>query len=98
MRREVVDCFTFALNRPVNPGKIKLPEEPVKAIEQLGKPFTRLQCRICQYIVIDKDKLRRGCKKPHRLARVGDKSQLYSMVKVQTFFRTGGLQRYFKVV
>lgn len=95
-RREVVDCSSRL--KPVDPGKIKLPEEPVQAIEQLGKPLAGLQCRTCRFITINKDEMRRHCKKHHQLAWVGDESQLYSMVKVQSFFRTGGLQRYFKVL
>lgn len=84
IRREVVDCFSRL--KPVDPGKIKLPEEPVRAIEQLGKPLTGLQCRTCRFITINKDEIRRHCKKHYRLAWVGDKSQLYSIVKVQSFF------------
>jgi hypothetical protein len=95
-RREVIDCFSRLI--PVDPGKIKLPGEPVQAIEQLGKPLTGLQCRTCQFITINKDRFRRHCKKHHGLAWVGDKSQLYSIVKIQSFFRTGGLQRYFEVL
>jgi hypothetical protein len=63
IRREVVDCFNRLT--PVDPGKIKLPEEPVQAIEQLGKPLTGLQCRICRFITINKDEIRRHCKKHH---------------------------------
>ena len=40
-RREAVDCFSRL--KPVDPGKIKLPEQPVQGIEQLGKPLVRLQ-------------------------------------------------------
>ena len=36
-------------------------------------------------------------KKNHQQAWVGEKSLLYKTVKVQSFFRTGGLQRYFIV-
>jgi hypothetical protein len=95
-RREVVDCFSRL--KPVDLGKIKLLEQPVQAIEQLDKPLAGLQCRTCRFITINKDKMRRHCKKHHQLAWVGDESQLYSIVKVQSFFRTGGLQRYFKVL
>jgi hypothetical protein len=41
--------------------------------------------------------LQKHCKKEHRQAWKGDTSTLYKRVKVQTFFRTGGLQRYFVV-
>ena len=95
-RREVIDCFSRL--KPVDPGRTKLPEEPVQAIEQLGKPLTGLQCKTCRFITINKDEIRRYCKKYYGLAWVGDKSQLYSLLKVQSFFRTGGLQRYFGVV
>ena len=37
------------------------------------------------------------CKKNHQQAWVGEKSLLYKTVKVQSFFRTGGLQKYFVV-
>jgi hypothetical protein len=37
------------------------------------------------------------CKKHHQQAWTGDKSLLYNTVKVQSFFRTGGLQKYFVV-
>jgi hypothetical protein len=96
IRREVVDCFSRL--KPVDPGKIKLPEQPVQGIEQLGKPLAGLQCRICRLITINKDEIWRHCKKYHGLAWVGDKSQLYSIVKVQSFFRTAGMQRYFEVL
>jgi len=95
-RREVVNCFTRL--KPVDLGKIKLPEQPMQAVEQLGKPLTGLHCRTCQFITINKDEIRRHCKRYHGLAWVGDKSQLYSIVKVQSFFRTGGMQRYFEVL
>jgi hypothetical protein len=37
------------------------------------------------------------CKKEHGQAWKGDTSVLYTRVKVQTFFRAGGLQQYFIV-
>lgn len=72
IRREVVDCFSRL--KPVDTGKIKLPEEPVQAIEQLGKPLTGLQCKTCRFIIISKDKICIHCKGDHQLAWVGDKS------------------------
>lgn len=96
IRRQVVDCFSRL--KPVDPDKIKLPKEPAQAIEQLGKPLAGLQCRACGFITVSKDQIRMHCKRDHQLAWVGDKSQLYSLVKVQSFFRAGGLQKYFIVV
>jgi hypothetical protein len=37
------------------------------------------------------------CKKEHQQAWKGNTSLLYNTVKVQSLFRTGGLQRYFVV-
>lgn len=96
VRRQVVDCFRRL--EPVDPSKIKLPKEPTQAIEQLGKPLAGLECRACGYITVSKDQIRMHCNRDHQLAWLGDKSQLYNSVKVQSFFRTGGLQKYFIVV
>ena len=65
-RREVVDCFSRL--KLVDLGKIKLLEQPVQAIEQLGKPLARLQCKTCRFITINKDEIRRHSKNHHRLA------------------------------
>jgi hypothetical protein len=65
-QRELVNCFSRL--KPVDPGEIKLPEQPVHAIEQLCKPLTGLHCRTCQFITISKDEIRRHCKKYHGLA------------------------------
>ena len=53
VRRQVVNCFSRL--KPVDPCKIKLPEEPAQAIEQLSKPLARLQCRACRFITVNKD-------------------------------------------
>jgi hypothetical protein len=37
------------------------------------------------------------CKKEHKQSWTGDKSILYNTVKVQSFFRTSRLQKYFRV-
>ena len=49
------------------------------------------------FITVSKDMLQKHCKKEHRRAWKGETSTLYNKVKVQTFFCTGGLQRYFLV-
>jgi hypothetical protein len=51
----------------------------------------------CSFITINVDTLPIHTKKHHNIAWKGDTSTLYKRVKVQTFFRTGGLQRYFVV-
>ncbi|KAL1640171.1 hypothetical protein SLS61_010262, partial [Didymella pomorum] len=60
-------------------------------------PLDGLQCETCSFITVNKDAMRMYCKKTHQQAWVGEKSLLYKTVKVQSFFRTGGLQKYFIV-
>jgi len=94
-RRQVVDCFRRL--KPLDPAEVKLPDEPAKAIAALGKPLTRLQCKACGHITINTNILRKHCKKEHQQSWTGDKSLLYDTISVQTFFRSGGMQKYFRV-
>jgi hypothetical protein len=94
-RRQVVECFSRL--RLVEPAKTKLPEEPAQPIEQLGRPLTGLQCTDCGFVTINEDSIRMHCKKYHQLGWKGHKTVLYCSIKVQTFFRTGGIQKYFRV-
>jgi hypothetical protein len=41
--------------------------------------------------------MRKHCKKTHELLWISDKSSLFTLVKVQTFFNSGGLRKYFVV-
>lgn len=78
---------------------MRLPLPLGQPIQELGKPVNRFQCTKadCDYISINKDALRQHCKSEHSLRWISDISELYTNVKVQTFFQTGGLQRYFVV-
>jgi hypothetical protein len=76
---------------------MKLPEPPVDPVEELGSPLDGLRCKTCDYVTINANALRIHCKKKHEQSWTGDKSVLYQSVKVQTFFSSGGLQRYFIV-
>jgi hypothetical protein len=69
----------------------------VRGTIRIGKPFTGLQCKACGYITINTNALRKHCKKDHQQAWTGDKSLLYNTLSVQTFFRSGALQKYFRV-
>lgn len=94
-RKQVVERFNqFAL---IDAADVELPDEPARLIEELGKPLDGLQCKTCSFITINKDTMRMHCKKDHQQAWLGGKGALYHSVKVQSFFRTGGLQRYFVV-
>jgi hypothetical protein len=95
LRQQIVKCFNHF--NTVTPSTVELPDEPAQAIEELGEPLDGAQCKTCRWITINKDQMRMHCKKKHQQAWTGDRSLLYSSVKVQSFFRTGGLQRYFIV-
>jgi hypothetical protein len=94
-RRQIVDCFSRL--KVLDPAEVKLPDEPAEAIGELGKPLTGLQCKTCMHITVSKEQIRMHCKKNHNQAWKGDTSQLYSTIKVQSFFRTDGLQKYFRI-
>jgi hypothetical protein len=79
------------------PKDVKLPEQPADPIEELGLPLHGLKCKTCDFITINIDVMRTHCKKNHEQAWIGNTSLLYDCVNVQTFFCTGGLQKYFVV-
>jgi hypothetical protein len=96
-RRAIVQHFR---GWPINPAQdVALPAALSPPIEELGQPLDGLACEQdgCSFITINVDTLRIHAKKHHNIAWKGDTSTLYKRVKVQTFFRTGGLQRYFVV-
>ncbi|KAJ8115248.1 hypothetical protein OPT61_g3059 [Boeremia exigua] len=95
VRRQIVKRFsqfkTIALSA------VESPDEPAQLIEELGDLLDGAQCKTCSWITINKDEMRKHCKKYHQQAWVGEKSSLYKTVKVQSFFHTRGLQKYFIV-
>jgi superfamily II DNA helicase RecQ len=96
-RRAIVEKYSgFQIK---GADEIPLPLPMGRPIEELGKPLDGFQCAEdgCDYITTNKDVLRKHCKKQHGLQWTKESGDLYTEVKVQTFFRTGGLQRYFIV-
>jgi superfamily II DNA helicase RecQ len=94
-RRQVLEHFAqFSV---VDPSTVELPEEPAALIPELGAPLSGMQCRACSFITVNTSSIKTHCRKLHQLSWTGDKSALYSSVKVQTFFSSGGLQKYFIV-
>jgi superfamily II DNA helicase RecQ len=94
-RQQIVQHFSrFTL---VSPDALKLPEEPATPFEELGQPLDGLQCRTCAWRTTSGDLMRMHCKKKHQQPWTDTKSALYQRVKVQTFFSSGGLQKYFVV-
>jgi hypothetical protein len=76
---------------------VKLLEQPADLIEELGLPLHGLKCKTCDFITVNINVMRTHCKRIHEQAWIGNTSLLYDCVKVQTFFRTGDLQKYFVV-
>ena len=95
LRKEIVERFRH-LSR-TDPHTVTLPEQPAWPIEELGSPLDGFTCTTCSFITPNTDSMRKHWKKSHKLSWTGDKSVLYKSVKVQTFFRTEGLQKYFIV-
>jgi hypothetical protein len=87
----------FAQFSVVDPSEVKLPEQPAALIPELGAPLGGMQCKRCSFITINIGKMKTHCRIEHQISWTGDKSVLYSSVKVQTFFSSGGLQKYFIV-
>ena len=87
----------FGCFKTVPPSAVENPDEPAQPIEELGEPLDGVQCKACSWITTNKDQMRMHCKKNHQQAWTGEKSLLYNTVKVQSFFRTRGLQKYFVV-
>ena len=78
---------------------VELPTAPGPPIKALGLPLDGLMCKQdrCSFITINIDTLRMHVKGEHAVAWKGNTAALYRRVKVQTFFCTSGLQRYFVV-
>ena len=95
LRRQIIERFSHF--DTVSPSAIEPLDEPAQPIEELGEPLNGALCKTCRWITTSKDQMRMHCKKNHQQSWTGDKSSLYKAVKVQSFFRTGGLQKYFIV-
>jgi superfamily II DNA helicase RecQ len=95
LRRQVVDYFSQFST--VDPSAIKLPEQPASLVQELGAPLDGMKCKACSFITVSIGNMKTHCKKSHELSWTGEKSALYDSVKVQSFFSSGGLQKYFIV-
>jgi hypothetical protein len=95
VRKEIIQHFAHC--ERIDPKDVKLPEQPAQLIQELGTPLDGLSCKTCYFLTTDKSVLRKHLKKNHQQAWKSDKSEFYESVKVQTFFRSGGLQKYFIV-
>ncbi|KAI9882030.1 MAG: hypothetical protein M1823_006233, partial [Watsoniomyces obsoletus] len=96
-RRAIVEQYSWATIEKAD--QVRLPLPMGRPIQELGKPLSGYQCTDadCDHISINKVGFQTHCRKDHKLRWIGNTSEFYTEVKVQTFFRTGGLQRYFVV-
>jgi superfamily II DNA helicase RecQ len=95
VREEIVQRFAHYKRK--DPKDIQLPEQPADPIEELGAPLDGFCCKMCLFLTVNINAMRMHLKKNHEQAWKGEKSTLFDSVKVQTFFRSGGLQKYFLV-
>lgn len=94
-RRQVIERFScFAT---IEPSAVELPEQPARIIEELGTPLDGLLCRTCSFITVNRSNMKTHCREIHERSWAGDKDVLFRNVKVQAFFSSGGLQKYFIV-
>ena len=79
--------------------EVELPRPYSPPFSILGDPLDAFQCDQdeCKYITRNDNVFRMHCREKHKITWKGKASKLFETVKVQTFFRTGGLQRYFVV-
>ena len=95
VRKEIIQRFAHYERK--DPKEIELPEQPAQPIEELGTPLDGFGCKTCEFLTININILRMHLKKNHQQAWKGEKSDLFHAIKVQTFFNSGGLQKYFIV-
>jgi hypothetical protein len=81
---------------------VELPAPFRPPFQELGEPLDAFQCKYdgdCSFTfcTVNINALRIHIKQKHKQGWKGRESMPYENVKVQTFFRTGGLQRYFTV-
>ena len=82
------------------PQDVELPAPLGPPIEALGEPLDVYQCRItsnCGFCTANKIRMQKHCNNVHQTAWSSKDATLCEKVKAQTFFRAGGLQRYFVV-
>jgi hypothetical protein len=87
----------FAHYKRTDSRAVELPEQPADPIEELGTALAGLCCKTCCFNTVNPSVMRIHLKRNHQQAWKGGKSELFQSVKVQTFFSSGGLQKYFRV-
>ena len=96
-RRDIVAKYGELRRR--KPAEVALPQPLGPPIKVLGEPLDGYRCKQldCDYLTVSEKKLKVHCLRIHSLSWRGDTGSLFEKVKVQTFFRAPGFQRYFIV-
>jgi len=96
-RRAIVN--KYAQYTVLEPPRVPLPAPLEPPLEVLGKPIDGFLCEEeeCGFISINRSVIAQHCNKVHNWQSTKRDRAHWSKVKVQTFFRTGGFQRYFVV-
>jgi hypothetical protein len=95
LRKEIVQ--RFAHYKRTDSSVVKLSQQPAHLIQELGTPLAGLCCKTCRFLTVSTSVIRIHLKKSYQQAWKGEKSELLAHVQVQSFFRLGGLQKYFIV-
>ena len=82
-----------------NPEGVVVPPEMVASVAALGMPKCGYLCATahCGFISVDRKNIATHCRKEHDWKSTGDDRQHWVDIRVQTFCRTPGRQRYFQV-
>lgn len=96
-RRAIVN--KYAQYTILEPPRVPLPAPLEPPLGVLGKPIDGFLCEEeeCGFISINRSVIAQHCNKVHDWQSTKRDREHWSKVKVQTFFRTGGFQRYFVV-
>ncbi|KAK5005025.1 hypothetical protein LTR28_008209, partial [Elasticomyces elasticus] len=83
----------------LEPSHVPLPLPLGPRLEVLGEPIDAFLCEEekCGFVSVNRSVIGQHCNKKHDWESTKENRESWSKVKVQTFFATGGLQRYFTV-
>ncbi|KAK5200476.1 hypothetical protein LTR16_006035, partial [Cryomyces antarcticus] len=83
----------------LEPSRVPLPLPLRPPLKVLGEPIDAFLCaeEKCGYVSVNRSVMGQHCNKQHNWKSTRENRESWSLVKVQTFFATGGFQRYFTV-
>ncbi|KAF4546948.1 Orsellinic acid-like protein [Elsinoe fawcettii] len=84
----------------VDPRNVPLPEPLGPAFGSLGRPLQAYICEEeeCEELSVSRDRISKHCRQNHAWRWSRDAPEYWHTVWVQTFFKSGGFQKYFTVL